>query len=128
LIGYHRFVSEEQPAARKEGRHLGVGVVSYIEGTGVGTYEGARVTVEPSGTVRLATGVGAQGQGHFTTLAQVVADRLGVSVEQVQVSTGDTREFGWGTGTFASRGAVVAGSACPEAALRVGGKAPGGGA
>ena len=119
LIGYHRFVSEEQPAARKEGRHLGVGVVSYIEGTGVGPYEGARVTVEPSGTVRLATGVGTQGQGHFTTLAQVVADRLGVSVEQVQVSTGDTREFGWGTGTFASRGAVVAGNACHAAATRV---------
>jgi carbon-monoxide dehydrogenase large subunit len=119
LIGYDRFVREEQPALRRAGKSVGIGVVSYIEGTGVGPYEGARVTVEPSGTVRLATGVGTQGQGHFTTLAQVVADALGVAVDQVQVSTGDTREFAWGTGTFASRGAVVAGSACYAAALRV---------
>lgn len=119
LIDYQRFVKEEQPALRKAGKHVGVGVVSYIEGTGVGPYEGARVTVEPSGTVRLATGVGTQGQGHFTTLAQIVAEALGVSLDQVQVSTGDTREFSWGTGTFASRGAVVAGSACYEAAIKV---------
>jgi CO/xanthine dehydrogenase Mo-binding subunit len=119
LIDYQRFLTEEQPALRKAGRRVGVGVVSYIEGTGVGPYEGARVTVEPSGTVRLATGVGTQGQGHFTTLAQIVADALGVPLERVQVSTGDTREFTWGTGTFASRGAVVAGSACYAAANKV---------
>ena len=119
LIGYERFVGVEQPRLRREGKHVGVGVVSYIEGTGVGPYEGARVTVEPSGTVRLATGVGTQGQGHFTTFAQVVADVLGVEVGQVRVSTGDTREFNWGTGTFASRGAVVAGSACHAAAVKV---------
>jgi len=119
LIDYQRFIKEEQPALKEAGRHVGVGVVSYIEGTGVGPYEGARVTVEPSGTVRLATGVGTQGQGHFTTLAQIVADALGVALERVQVSTGDTREFTWGTGTFASRGAVVAGSACYEAARKV---------
>ena len=119
LIGYERFVREEQPRLRREGRRVGVGVVTYIEGTGIGPYEGARVTVEPSGTVRLATGVGTQGQGHFTTFAQLVAEVLGVDVERVQVSTGDTREFHWGTGTFASRGAVVAGSACHAAALKV---------
>src|SRR5262245_61990172 len=88
----------------------GIGIVSYIEGTGIGPYEGARVTVEPSGKVRVATGVGTQGQGHFTTFAQLVSEQLGVEVHAVQVSTGDTREFTWGTGTFASRGAVVAGS------------------
>jgi carbon-monoxide dehydrogenase large subunit len=119
LIGYERFVREEQPALRRAGKRVGIGVVSYIEGTGVGPYEGARVTVEPSGAVRLATGVGTQGQGHFTTFAQIVADVLGVGVDQVQVSTGDTREFTWGTGTFASRGAVVAGSACHAAAIKV---------
>jgi carbon-monoxide dehydrogenase large subunit len=119
MIGYERFVREEQPRLRREGRHRGLGIVSYIEGTGIGPYEGARVTVEPSGTVRLATGVGTQGQGHFTTFAQVVAEVLGVDVERVQVSTGDTREFSWGTGTFASRGAVVAGSACHAAAIKV---------
>jgi CO/xanthine dehydrogenase Mo-binding subunit len=69
--------------------------------------------------VRCATGVGTQGQGHFTVFAQLVADALGVDVEEVRVVTGDTREFHWGTGTFASRGAVVAGSACHAAALAV---------
>ncbi len=119
MIGYEEFVREEQPRLRREGRHVGIGVVSYIEGTGIGPYEGARVTVEPSGMVRVATGVGTQGQGHFTTFAQLVAEQLGVDVANVQVTTGDTRDFNWGTGTFASRGAVVAGSACHAAALKV---------
>ena len=77
------------------------------------------MTIEPSGKVRCATGVGTQGQGHFTVFAQLVADALGVDVEDVRVVTGDTREFHWGTGTFASRGAVVAGSACHAAAMAV---------
>ncbi len=119
LIGYDRFVREEQPRLRAAGRHVGLGIVSYVEGTGIGPYEGARVTVEPSGEVRVATGVGTQGQGHFTAFAQIVAEVLGVAVERVHVITGDTREFHWGTGTFASRGAVVAGSACHAAALAV---------
>jgi carbon-monoxide dehydrogenase large subunit len=123
MVGYERFKREDQSRARAEGRRLGVGIVSYIEGTGIGPYEGARVTVEPSGAVRLATGVGTQGQGHYTVFAQIVADALGVAVDRVEVITGDTREFHWGTGTFASRGAVVAGSACHEAARRVRDKA-----
>jgi carbon-monoxide dehydrogenase large subunit len=119
LIGYEDFVRNEQPRLRAAGKHVGVGVVCYVEGTGIGPYEGARVTVEPSGKVRVATGVGTQGQGHFTVFAQLVADVLGVDVEDVRVVTGDTREFHWGTGTFASRGAVVAGSACHAAAVLV---------
>ncbi len=119
LIGYDRFIREEQPRLRAEGKHVGLGIVSYIEGTGIGPYEGARVRVEPGGRVLLATGVGTQGQGHFTTFAQIVAEQLGVGVGDVQVVTGDTREFHWGTGTFASRGAVVAGSACHAAAEKV---------
>ena len=119
VIDYKRFVGEEQPRLRAAGRHVGIGVVCYVEGTGIGPYEGARVTVEPSGRVRLATGVGTQGQGHFTVFAQIVAEALGVEVSDVHVITGDTREFHWGTGTFASRGAVVAGSACHAAAARV---------
>jgi carbon-monoxide dehydrogenase large subunit len=121
-IDYSSF-REEQRRARAAGRHVGIGIVSYIEGTGIGPYEGARVTVEPSGTVRVATGVGTQGQGHFTTLGQVVGDVLGVAVDRIHVVTGDTREFHWGTGTFASRGAVVAGSACHAAATAVRAKA-----
>ena len=119
IIGYETFVREEQPKLRAEGRHVGIGVACYVEGTGIGPYEGARVTVEPSGKVRCATGVGTQGQGHFTVFAQLVADALGVDVQDVRVVTGDTREFHWGTGTFASRGAVVAGSACHAAAMAV---------
>ncbi|HYL21427.1 MAG TPA: xanthine dehydrogenase family protein molybdopterin-binding subunit [Gemmatimonadales bacterium] len=119
LIDYHRFIREEQPRLRAAGRHVGIGIVCYVEGTGIGPYEGARVTVEPGGRVRLATGVGTQGQGHFTAFAQIVAEVLGVDVPNVHVITGDTREFHWGTGTFASRGAVVAGSACYAAAMRV---------
>ncbi len=123
LVDYDRFVREVQPRLRAEGRSVGMGIVSYVEGTGIGPYEGARVTVEPSGKVRLATGVGTQGQGHFTSFAQIVAEVLGVAVGDVHVVTGDTAAFPWGTGTFASRGAVVAGNACNAAALAVRAKA-----
>ena len=119
ILGYETFIRDEQPKLRAQGRRVGVGIACYVEGTGIGPYEGARVTVEPSGKVRCATGVGTQGQGHFTVFAQLVADALGVDVEDVRVVTGDTREFHWGTGTFASRGAVVAGSACHAAAMAV---------
>jgi carbon-monoxide dehydrogenase large subunit len=122
LIGYRTW-PDQQARARAAGKHLGVGLACYVEGTGIGPYEGARVTVEPSGKIRVATGVGTQGQGHYTVFAQIVADELGVDIEDVQVVTGDTREFQWGTGTFASRGAVVAGSACHAAARSVRDKA-----
>jgi aerobic carbon-monoxide dehydrogenase large subunit len=118
IVGRDTFRAE-QARMRAEGRFIGLGVVSYVEGTGIGPYEGARVTIEPSGQVRVATGLGTQGQGHYTAFAQVVAQVLDVNVSDVHVITGDTREFGWGTGTFASRGAVVAGSACHEAAVAV---------
>jgi CO/xanthine dehydrogenase Mo-binding subunit len=119
MIGYDEFVKEEQPRLRAEGRHVGIGIVSFIETTGIGPYEGARVTVETSGQINVATGVGTQGQGHFTSFAQIVADQLGVSPRDVHLVTGDTAQFHWGTGTFASRGAVVAGNAIHAAASTV---------
>ncbi len=119
LIGYDDFVKKEQPRLRKEGRHAGIGVVAYVEGTGIGPYEGARVQIEATGKVSVSTGVGTQGQGHFTSFAQVAAEQLGVELTDVEVVTGDTDAFHWGTGTFASRGAVVAGNAVHAAALRV---------
>ena len=120
LVGYETFPRKrEREGEGTDGRRLGIGVVNYVEGTGIGPYEGARVTVEPGGTVRLATGVGTQGQGHFTSFAQIVADAVGVAPSDVRVVTGDTSEFGWGTGTFASRGAVVAGNAIHAAAQSV---------
>ncbi len=122
LIGYEQFLKEDQPRLRAEGRHVGLGLVNFIETTGVGPYEGARVTVGASGKVNVATGVGTQGQGHYTTFAQIVADQLGVDVRDVNVVTGDTAQFHWGTGTFASRGAVVAANAISAAAVNVRGK------
>jgi len=119
MIDYAAFKSGGQDAFRAEGRAVGVGVVSYVEGTGVGPYEGARVSIQTDGRVCLATGVGTQGQGHFTSFAQLVAEQLGVEASDVDVITGDTARFNWGTGTFASRGAVVAGNACHAAALAV---------
>ena len=119
LIGYAQFLAEEQPRLRTEGKHVGLGIVTYVEGTGIGPYEGARVTVETSGRVSVATGVGTQGQGHFTSFAQIVAEQLGVDVENIRLVTGDTAEFYWGAGTFASRGAVVAGNAINAAAVGV---------
>ena len=119
MIGYEKFLAEEQPRLRAEGKHVGLGIVSFVETTGVGPYEGARVTVEASGKISVATGVGTQGQGHFTSFAQIVADQLGVSPRDVRLVTGDTAEFHWGTGTFASRGAVVAANAIRAAAVSV---------
>lgn len=119
MIGYEQFISEEQPRLRAEGRHVGIGVVTYVEGTGIGPYEGARVQMESTGKVNVSTGIGTQGQGHFTSFAQVVADQLGVSPRDVHLVTGDTDQFHWGTGTFASRGAVVAGNAINAAAAAV---------
>ncbi|MDQ3249045.1 MAG: molybdopterin-dependent oxidoreductase, partial [Chloroflexota bacterium] len=97
----------------------GLGIVTYVEGTGIGPYEGAKVTVETSGRVSVASGIGTQGQGHYTVFAQVVAEQLGVDVEKVRLVTGDTAEFYWGAGTFASRGAVVAGNAIHAASVKV---------
>ncbi|HEX7180484.1 MAG TPA: xanthine dehydrogenase family protein molybdopterin-binding subunit [Thermoanaerobaculia bacterium] len=123
MIGYESFLNEEQPKLRAEGRHVGIGVVAYVEGTGIGPFEGARVQVQTSGKVTVVTGIGTQGQGHFTVLAQVAAQQLGVEVADVDVVTGDSDQFHWGTGTFASRGAVVAGNATNEAAKQVRAKA-----
>jgi aerobic carbon-monoxide dehydrogenase large subunit len=115
-IGYAQFRQEEQPRLRAQGRHLGIALACYVEGTGIGPYEGARVQVQANGKVNVATGIGTQGQGHFTSFAQIVADQVGVDVRDVDVITGDTDQFYWGAGTFASRGAVVAGNAVNEAA------------
>ena len=122
-IGYESFVREEQPRRRAAGRPTGIGVVAYAEGTGIGPFEGARVHVQTSGKVTVATGIGTQGQGHFTSFAQIVTEALGVPIADVDVITGDTDRFHWGAGTFASRGAVVAGNAIHAAASAVAAKA-----
>ncbi len=119
LIDYENFIKKEQPKLRAEGRKVGIGVVNFTEGTAVGPYEGAKVTVGGNGKVNVATGISSQGQGHFTIFAQIVAEQLGVNVKDVNVITGDTGHFHWGAGTFASRGATVAGTAVYNASLKV---------
>jgi carbon-monoxide dehydrogenase large subunit len=110
LIGWDAFPAyRDEMAAR--GRRVGIGLACYVEGTGVGPYEGAHVHVETSGRVKVATGLTTQGQGHATVLAQIVADELGVPLTDVEVTTGDTRRMPYAVGTFASRSAVMSGSA-----------------
>ena len=109
--------------ARARGRRVGIGLACYVEGTGVGPYEGAHVRVETSGAVVVSTGLTTQGQGHGTVFAQIAAQELGVSLEDVTVVTGDTRRFAYAVGTFASRAAVMSGNAVALAARKVRGKA-----
>ena len=115
LIGWDNFSSYKKAEAER-GRHVGIGLACYVEGTGVGPYEGAHVVVETSGKVKVATGLTTQGQGHRTVFAQIVADELGVPMADVEVVTGDTGRFGYAVGTFASRAAVMSGSAVALAA------------
>jgi CO/xanthine dehydrogenase Mo-binding subunit len=121
-IGFGEFRAR-QASARAEGRHLGLGVACYVEGTGIGPYEGARVRVEPSGKVFVATGLTTQGQGHPTTFAQIVASAIGCDPADVTVVTGDTGRFNWGAGTYASRALVTSGNAVFAAARKVRDKA-----
>ncbi|HEV8628764.1 MAG TPA: xanthine dehydrogenase family protein molybdopterin-binding subunit [Thermoanaerobaculia bacterium] len=118
-MDWQRLTTEELPRLRAEGRVVGAGLVCYVEGTGIGPFEGARVQVQTSGKVTVVTGVGTQGQGHYTVLAQIAAEQLGLDTTDVEVVTGDSDQFHWGTGTFASRGAVVAGNAVHAAAKEV---------
>jgi carbon-monoxide dehydrogenase large subunit len=113
--GYRTF-RERQQAARREGRLLGIGVATYNEATAIGPHEGAHVSLEPDGGVRVTVGATCQGQAHETTLAQVCAERLGVPLDAVTVAGGDTARFPSGAGTYASRVAVIVGNAVALAA------------
>ena len=113
--GYRTF-RERQREARREGRRLGFGLATYNEATAVGPHEGAAVSIEPDGRVHVAVGPPCQGQGHETVLAQVCAAHLGVSLADVTVGGGDTARVPFGSGTYASRVAVIAGNAVAEAA------------
>lgn len=122
LVGWSEFEKFRQEA-RDEGRHVGIGIACYVEGTGVGPYEGGHVTVETTGKIKVSTGLTSQGQGHQTAFAQIVADELGVRFEDIEVVTGDTRRSPYSVGTFASRAAVMSGSAIALAARKTRAKA-----
>jgi aerobic carbon-monoxide dehydrogenase large subunit len=119
LAGFAR----RQAEAQTRGRLLGLGLASCVEDTGLGPFEGAVVRVTPAGKVVVSTGAASQGQGHATVLAQIAADALGVTMDQVTVKAADTAAFPLGISTIASRIAVTAGSSVEIAAREVRGKA-----
>ena len=112
-------VRAEQASARRDGRYVGIGVGCVLEKAGLGPWEYARVEVDATGHVVVYSGVAAVGQGIETTLAQVVADELGVPAEGITVVHGDSAQVPFGVGGFASRGASVALPAALEAARKV---------
>ncbi|WP_137388500.1 xanthine dehydrogenase family protein molybdopterin-binding subunit [Rhodoligotrophos defluvii] len=101
---------ERQRAAWQQGRYIGQGIANYVEGTGLGPFEGATTQVLPSGRILLRTGSAAQGQGNKTVYAQIAADTFNVDISQVDVEVGDTASIPIGVGAFASRLMVNVGS------------------
>jgi aerobic carbon-monoxide dehydrogenase large subunit len=131
LIDYRGFAARKA-ASEKAGKKRGVGFSCYIEacglapsqlaislGAGVGLYESGEVRVNPTGSVTVFTGSHSHGQGHETTFAQIVSDRLGVPFEQVEVVHGDTGRVEFGLGTYGSRSAAVGGSALMKASDKI---------
>jgi carbon-monoxide dehydrogenase large subunit len=116
--GYEAFRAEQE-ALRARGVWRGVGISGYVEGTAIGPFEGARVTLDLAGRVLVATGAVSSGQGHETAFAQVAADALGVPLDWVTVVGGDTAAVPFGVGTFASRSGVTAGNSIADAAAAV---------
>src|SRR5690606_27653872 len=128
----------ERDRARQEGRHVGVGLSSYVEVCGFGpsglvdlgfswseyglpsAFNGSGlVRVNPDASATVIIGTGPSGQGHETTWAQLVSRQLGIPVERIRVTHGDTAESPMGVGTFGSRSAAVDGAAAHEAAVKV---------
>jgi aerobic carbon-monoxide dehydrogenase large subunit len=122
----------DQARARAAGRLVGIGLAAYTEYTGMGSavfrgrgmedvrgVEGATVTMDPDGSVRCALSFPSQGQGHATTIAQLIADRLGVGLDRVRLLGSDTAGAPPGGGTFGSRGAVTMGGTAVTAAERL---------
>ncbi len=110
---------KQQEELRKQGRYLGIGISTYVEVCGMGPsaampaagWDSATIRVEPTGSITVLTGVSPHGQGEETTFAQIVADELGVPIDQVTVVHGDTDKVQYGVGTFGSRGTAVGGAA-----------------
>ncbi len=131
LVDYAGFPAR-QAASAARGRKRGIGFSCYIEacglapsklatalGAGVGLYESGEVRVNPTGSVTVFTGSHSHGQGHETTFAQIVSDRLGVPIENVEVVHGDTGRIEFGLGTYGSRSVAVGGSALMKATDKV---------
>ncbi len=122
MVGYDDFRAKQ--AAQSNGKILGIGFSTYVEACGIapsavvgalgaraGLYESAQVRVQPTGKVSVYTGAHSHGQGHETTFAQVVADRMGIPLEDVDIVHGDSDSVAFGMGTYGSRSLAVGGSA-----------------
>ncbi|SEN76238.1 xanthine dehydrogenase family protein molybdopterin-binding subunit [Lihuaxuella thermophila] len=131
MINYDQF-RKEQEEARKKGRYLGIGFSTYVEICGLGPskvagavgfqgglWESATVRVHPSGKISVFTGASPHGQGEETTFAQIVSQKLGVPVEDIEIVHGDTNRISMGWGTYGSRTTPVGGSAIAIACDRV---------
>ena len=120
LAGYDK-LRREQKKLRRRGRYLGIGVSTYVEicAMGPGFWEYGKVEVEPSGSVRVFSGASPHGQGQKTSFAQIVADQLGVDLDDIDVIHGDTAIVAKGIGTFGSRATAVGGIAIYHAAEKV---------
>src|SRR6266704_1590636 len=116
--GYDAF-RREQARLRARGVYRGIGISGYVEGTAIGPFEGATVKLDLHARVVVATGAVNSGQGHETSFAQVAADALGVPLDWVTVTGGDTAAVPFGVGTFASRSAVTAGSSIADACHQI---------
>ncbi|MGC2121464.1 MAG: molybdopterin cofactor-binding domain-containing protein, partial [Xanthobacteraceae bacterium] len=135
LADYKGFAKRKRESAR-HGKLRGVGFSTYIEacgiapsqavgslGCGVGLWESAEVRVNPTGSVEILTGTHAHGQGHETTFAQVVSERLGIPIDNVSIVHGDTDKVQFGMGTYGSRSGAVGMSALVKALDKVEAKA-----
>ena len=131
LADYGGF-KQRRAASEAEGKRRGIGFSCYIEacglapsqlaiqlGAGVGLYESGEIRINPTGSVTVFTGSHSHGQGHETTFAQVVSDKLGVPFDDVEVVHGDTGRVEFGLGTYGSRSLAVGGSALISAADKI---------
>lgn len=133
MVGYENFRAEQQAARDgNSGKLLGIGFSTYIEACGIapsavvgalgaraGLFESAQVRVQPTGKVSVYTGSHSHGQGHETTFAQVVADKFGIALEDVDIVHGDSDSVAFGMGTYGSRSLAVGGSAIVKSIEKV---------
>src|ERR1700733_13894213 len=113
-LGYDQWRGR-QAELRPQGRLIGVGVACYVEGCGLGPYEGAKARLTNSGEVLVTLAAAPQGQGYETVYAQIASDAMGLDMDYIKVTTGDTGRISFGQGPFASRITATAGPAVLQA-------------
>lgn len=118
IVDYDAFRAR-QADAREQGTYLGIGIANLVERSGTPHAESSAIRIHPSGTVTAYVGTMDTGQGHDTTFAQILADQLGVSIDDVRIVEGDTEQVPEGTGSFGSRSTMMAGNALVESSRKV---------